>query len=393
MSHFTVLVVGKDPEAQLQPFHEFECTGENDQYVQDVDKTQEAKEEYEKSTVTRIKDQDGNLYVPRDDKFYRDPTPAESKKVGMGSGFADGISFTSKDWGDGQGYRAKVRFIPDGMQEVTVKQSEVESFRDWATDYYGLAELLPGETPDLQEKHKYGYAQLDEKGEVLKLIDRTNPNAKWDWYQVGGRWAGFFKLKEGATGTQGTQSWMQRMQNEAYPQGSADQAYKGDIDFDTIREKERIEAGSNYDKLLRLLGEDTMPKLKYTWKEVIDGEKFANLDIQEKRAIYHAQKPIEKINTLSRDEKIDKEDRSFLTWLEYEKYNGKTRDEFVAKAGQSAISTFAVILDGKWYERGEMGWCAVVSNEKDQDQWDEEFSKLLESVPDDTLLTLVDCHI
>ena len=41
MSHFVVLVVGNDIEKQLQPFHEFECTGIDDEYVQDVDITDE----------------------------------------------------------------------------------------------------------------------------------------------------------------------------------------------------------------------------------------------------------------------------------------------------------------------------------------------------------------
>lgn len=26
MSHFTMLVIGAEPEEQLQPYHEFECT-------------------------------------------------------------------------------------------------------------------------------------------------------------------------------------------------------------------------------------------------------------------------------------------------------------------------------------------------------------------------------
>ena len=41
MSHFVVMVIGEDPEAELAPFHEFECTGLDDQYVQDVDITEE----------------------------------------------------------------------------------------------------------------------------------------------------------------------------------------------------------------------------------------------------------------------------------------------------------------------------------------------------------------
>ena len=47
MSHFVVLVVGPDPEAQLQPYHEFECTGTIDQYVQSVDILEEARASWE----------------------------------------------------------------------------------------------------------------------------------------------------------------------------------------------------------------------------------------------------------------------------------------------------------------------------------------------------------
>ena len=47
MTHFVVLVIGDDVEGQLAPYHEFECTGINDQYVIDLDKTAEALAEYE----------------------------------------------------------------------------------------------------------------------------------------------------------------------------------------------------------------------------------------------------------------------------------------------------------------------------------------------------------
>lgn len=55
---------------------------------------------------------------------------------------------------------------------------------------------------------------------------------------------------------------------------------------------------------------------------------------------------------------------------------------------------FAFITpDGKWYERGEMGWWAVVTNEKSSDDWDTEFYKMVEELDDDVVVTLVDCHI
>jgi len=40
-----------------------------------------------------------------------------------------------------------------------------------------------------------------------------------------------------------------------------------------------------------------------------------------------------------------------------------------------------------------MGWWGITTNEKADDEWNNEFQKLIEDLPDDTLLTLVDCHI
>ena len=106
MSHFTVLVVGGDPEKQLAPFHEFECTGDDNEFIQEVDQTEEALAAYERGTERRMKDPQGNLHDPytkegdANPQFYRDPTPEEEKEHGsmMGSGAGGNISWTSKDW-------------------------------------------------------------------------------------------------------------------------------------------------------------------------------------------------------------------------------------------------------------------------------------------------------
>ena len=58
-----------------------------------------------------------------------------------------------------------------------------------------------------------------------------------------------------------------------------------------------------------------------------------------------------------------------------------------------ALTTYAVLKDGKWYERGQMGWFGISSNEKDPEEWSSNFYKLIDSLPEDTRLTIVDCHI
>ena len=57
---------------------------------------------------------------------------------------------------------------------------------------------------------------------------------------------------------------------------------------------------------------------------------------------------------------------------------------------------FAFITpDGEWYERGEMGWWACVSNEKEPADWEDEFKIAVKefSKDDKICVTLVDCHI
>ena len=69
------------------------------------------------------------------------------------------------------------------------------------------------------------------------------------------------------------------------------------------------------------------------------------------------------------------------------------RDQFIQEARDRAITTFAVVKDSKWYQKGEMGWWGVVSDAKDQGEWNRQFNELLDGLPDDTVLTVVDCHI
>jgi len=99
MSHFTVLVIGDDVERALAPFHEFECTGHDDEFVQDLSQLEEAKKEYSEYTRTVYVDPEGKYHAPYNDEFYRELTPEEEKE--------------GHNWGDGKGYRVKMSFIPE----------------------------------------------------------------------------------------------------------------------------------------------------------------------------------------------------------------------------------------------------------------------------------------
>ena len=48
---------------------------------------------------------------------------------------------------------------------------------------------------------------------------------------------------------------------------------------------------------------------------------------------------------------------------------------------------------GVWYEKGDMGWWGMVSNEKGAEEWHGEVAALLEKVPADSMVYNVDFHI
>ena len=194
MSHFSVLVVTtEEPTGDvlsrvLMPWHEFECTGLDNEFVQSIDQTAEKRAEYEAETKTRLRGPDGELVSPYEGRFYRDPTEEEAKAIGPlgGSGWSDSFSYSSRDWGDGGGYRPKVKFVPEGFTEVEVPAREIQSFRDWVEEDTGRPVVPFAETPN-KEEHKFGCILLTADGDVYKVIDRTNPNKKWDWWVRQGR--------------------------------------------------------------------------------------------------------------------------------------------------------------------------------------------------------------
>lgn len=315
MSHFTVLVIGENPEKQLQPYHEYECTGIDDEYVIDVDKSEEI-----------------------------------------------------EDWLSNEVY------VGQKGDEIDYEYSEDSAKKEF-TDYKKMTRreyfTLINADIDKEIVEYHGYEK--KRG---KWIRHTNPNKKWDWYQLGGRWAGFFKVKQGeAMAVVGNASFM----CEPAPEGYADQLLKKDIDFDAMRNAAKDKAEANYNYAMTVFGD--MP-VQTSWdniREAIEG----NIDLAREK--YWAQPRCAAWQRKQADGDFPfgyhSSPDDFLI----------TKEEYLKKASDSAISTFAVIKDGQWYEKGEMGWWAMVSNEKGN--WNEEFAKLLDGVPDDTLLSVYDCHI
>lgn len=360
MSHFTVMVVGDDVKAALAPFHEFECTGLDDQYVQVIDETEEFLKDYETETVSRLRGPNGELECPYEDRFFREFTDEERALIGrtLGSGAGHGLVWDSKDWGDGLGYRSKVQYVPEGFERVELPVKEVMTTADYYAYCYSESGLVkPFKEIDLAGPHKYGYALLDANGNVVQVIRRTNPNAKWDWWTIGGRWSGYFRLKAHAS---------------LHPGQTVDEvAFWGDVDLETKRSEERLKAVALYDRWTSILR---------AWGEP---RRFEDLErefgSEEARGRYHAQPAIQ---AKREDHDLALED---LDDLEL------GREEYARKRALRATTPFAILKDGVWHERASMGWWGSTSGEK-QD-WLEIAAGIMAMIKPHERVTLVDCHI
>lgn len=423
MSHFSVLVITKtkpsDGElaAILQPWHEFECTGTDDQYVVDVDVTEVMRNGYTTDTVHRLKDPSGTYHEPWLDRFFRDPTPEELVKLDgvAGSGVSDGIIYQSQDWKDGRGYRVKVRYVPDGWEEVEVPYSEIRdmTFRQFVA--YQTSEdkevFQVGDSPLRldPDKHKFGFTVIDERGEVVKVVDRTNPNRKWDWWQVGGRYTGKFApnydpdkdpanvekcwicrgtgLRDddlgrehrkqdptykcnGCRGSGKTPVWpTKRVKVES------DQIQVNDIPLQELADEKERQAAKTYDEFHRIVAGRPVP----VWSEVRERHPG---DVEAARKEYRENPVIVDLN------KSDE-----FRWDFDVKLATLSREEYLARARTRAITAFAVVKDGQWYEQGKMGWWGAVSNEIDDEVWQTQLNSMLQALDPTDWITVVDCHI
>lgn len=289
------MVVGPDHEAQLQPFHEFECTGYDDEYVQDVDITEEVLADFE-------------------------------------------------------------RFVEEGQEDPLQK----------ALEWHGLDNQVVEDPKqlDISDTHKYRYAIVRD-GKLIKVVKRTNPNAKWDWWVIGGRWTGFLKLKPEAEGEIGKPGLM----TPQAKQGWVDCARKGDVDWDGMRDDAANEAAQRYDRVRELAPGDWEP-----WESV--RERFSN--IEDARTFYHSQEQVK-----AAEKEGFWEPDSFLA----------SRESYIEEARAAAVAPFAILYNGEWIERGEMGWRGIVTNDSGKDSWMYKAWEIIQSLPDDELITVVDCHI
>lgn len=227
-----------------------------------------------------------------------------------------------------------------------------------------------------------------------------NPQAKWDWFQVGGRWAGYFLIKPEYQavhfGEKPEFGWEhtdypegRKLMEQKLQEGRVDTALKRHIDFEAMMQYGRDKAAKRYDVVMNLILKD-LP-VNESW-EVIRND-CKGRDIPKVRDLYWNQPRCAAFKAYIENA----DNRRVLEEYGIDWFDGNpdeylmTREQYVRFHGLKAVTTFAILHNGQWAERGRMGSFAFVHNEKDN--WEEIFQKILAEIPDETRLTILDCHI
>lgn len=330
MSHFVVLTIGVTPSQLDEAMAPFDEQTEDPTFLEFKETETEYREEYETKSVEMVRLADGTLKYRWDEEFKTGSFPHETTMFPEDSELAQ-VQF-------------KERFA---------------SFEEFMLEWHGSEARDP-------DKGVYGY--------------HRNPRAKWAWFQVGGRWTGYFKLRKGAKGELGKSGVFG---DKAKP-GWADIVRKGDWDLAYERRKAGESAKARYEKFHTLLASGGHP-LPPTWAEIRDAH---GENIEAAREAYWAHPIVEFL----KDNENGREWFGVIGGDPGEEF-GCDLETYVTRATASVGVPFAVLKDGVWYEKGSMGWFGMVTDKKDQDTWNSEFSKLIDSLPDDTPLMAVDCHI
>lgn len=296
MSHFAVLVIGNNIEEQLAKFDE------SIQMPKYVKQTKEQLIAEEKDFIEQ----------------YKNGTYAEY--------LADPVNYVE---GKSEGH---VKYISEEFPKK-LEMTDEEIYQDVI-------------------KH-YEPEDIDPDGGAYSTY---NPDSKWDWYEVGGRYAGRIVLKDNKDGYYPTPNfswgWRDEDKEELMKGGDrVDEAYVRDIDFTKMHRTE----------------EDYKEALRY-WELIVEGVKPKNKE--EKESVKY-------------------------NWYKPEYYTERYKDKETYAKCSSSFSMWAVVKDGVWYEKGQMGWWVMSSETHDEAvDWEMNFyDRFIKDLPDNTILTIVDCHI
>ena len=201
--------------------------------------------------------------------------------------------------------------------------------------------------------HEIQFYEKDEIGENGEIYSTYNPNSKWDWYAIGGRYNNLIVVDKDNNDVVDHYDFGLGMSLKSYVDGEpnlkkVNGARIKDIHFDKM--------GGDYEKAIRF------------WELIVEGQEPK--DEQEKERIkWNFYKPEYYIERYKTKEEYAKQESMFVTW--------------------------ALVDEKGWLEQGKMGWWGLndATNESTK-SFAEVFQEYInEPNNQDKYMVIVDCHI
>ena len=269
------------------------------------------------------------------------------------------------------------------VPEYVVKELTEEEKQSFI-DYYVKNENAKSSLGFAKLYKEYGERWNDntwkKRGNKWVKVSTYNPQSQWDWYQIGGRWAGMLKLKENCEGVAGEPGVF----DNEIEAGYCSQTLKKNIDIEGMRKQALESATKCFDVL----------------EGIVQGENFETMAEVEARLVKEGKTFIEnkeqywEQSVLKRFEKYkeSKHNEFFGIFSNPDEYK-MGREAYLRMKTNGAISAYAFLLNGEWNQRGKMGWFGCSNDEMTETEWSEKFNQMFDELPDDALVTVVDCHI
>ncbi len=293
---------------------------DNPGYLEFYDETDEATREYQTKTSIMVKYPDGRI-ISCYDKEFENRFVLHEHTI---------LERFDKEHGGNRETEAsrQLELIPD------YPVSKRFSFVQYCRDYCGYTATLGG---------RWGYF--------------SNPNAKWDWFTIGGRFSGRLLAKRHA-------DWVLESADHNSDSDGGNRFTNGaqmkDIDWERMRQLRLESAKAQFGTLSKAFQKKDTSKLA----------------------------PLAAIT-----------EEGIAGWCEMLYYKGETLEDYLKRKGVSSehpypIDCYAFVnTNGEWFESGQMGWFGISSNNKPERQWQDEIQVLMKHVIEDDYLVIVDCHI
>lgn len=216
-----------------------------------------------------------------------------------------------------------------------------------------------------------------------------NPQSRWDGWKIGGRWRGQFPIADARDAIATSPNSRFAALEAPVKPGYCDGGRKRSLDLSRLRAEKSAEAEVDWNAYAGCVFGTPEALPWRVFAERVDQSGNGGYSMEDARKEYAAQPRVAAIRASEK----------FGGWWNdpLETFDSVTRDEYAATQAARAVPGYATldaVHGGGWIAPGRMGWFGMGSDTSDSyAEYTARMNALVDALPDDAWLVLLDCHI